>query len=110
MTSQDIHALPVTERDTTLNPRQLRDAGFIPVTMYGKGRESVNLQVRGHEFTQMFRKGARLFKLEGYSEALTVKAHQLQVDPVRQDILNAEFLVLTTETESKKELATSIVH
>ncbi len=110
MTSQDIHDLAVTERDTTLNPRQLRDAGFIPATMYGKGFEPTNIQVRGHEFTQMFRKGARLFKLDGLSDSATVKAHQLQVDPLRQDILNVEFLVMNKDTESKKEIAASIVH
>ncbi len=110
MTSQDIHPIAVTERDTTLNPRELRSAGFIPATMYGKGLDAQNIQVRSHEFTQMFRKGARFFKLEGLSADATVKAHQLQVDPIRQDILNIEFLVMSKDNEAKKEVAASIVH
>jgi ribosomal protein L25 (general stress protein Ctc) len=99
MASQDIHNIATTERDTTLNPRQIRSAGFIPGTLYVKGGDSKNVQVKAHEFTQMYLKGARLFKLEGYEGGITAVARQVQVEPLRQDVLNVEFMPFEKASE-----------
>lgn len=80
--------LQTTERDTTLNPRQLRTAGFIPATLYGKGLASQSIQVRMHAFEVAYSKGGRSFDLGSFGIA-SVK--QIQVDPVSQKVLNIEF-------------------
>ncbi|MFN8614819.1 MAG: hypothetical protein U0003_02770 [Vampirovibrionales bacterium] len=88
-------ALSVAERDNTLNPRQLRAAGMIPATIYGKGQASQSIQVDNHTFVQHLSKGVRQFELEGLGgKAMPVKVQNVQVNPVSQQVLNAELLLL----------------
>lgn len=93
-TVESVQTIEATERDTTLNPRQLRSAGFLPATLYGAGLESSqDIQVRGKEFTLLFLKGYREFELTGLSGApVRVKAQQVQTTGVGQDVLSVEFL------------------
>lgn len=104
MTSQDIHVADAMERDNTLNPRQLRTAGFIPGTLYAKGQESKNVQVRAHDFTQAYKKGARLFQLDGVEKGLVAMARQVQVEPVKQAILNVEFMLAAKDAEATSKV------
>ncbi|WP_303673553.1 hypothetical protein [Vampirovibrio chlorellavorus] len=83
--------LKVTERDNTLNPRQLRAAGFIPVTLYGKNRESVQIQAKTHELSQLIMHGSQHFQLSGFVSG-PAKLRQLQVDPVSQQPISAQLL------------------
>ncbi|WP_373531126.1 hypothetical protein [Vampirovibrio sp.] len=85
--------LKVTERDTTLTPRKLRVAGYIPVTLYGKNIQSVHIQVKSHEFAQLISHGNRQLKLSGYVDA-TAQVRQLHVEPVSQRPISAEFYLL----------------
>jgi ribosomal protein L25 (general stress protein Ctc) len=84
-------SLKASERDTTLTPRQLREAGYIPATLYGKGQSSISIQVIGHEFAQPFSQGTREFQLTGFVEG-KVKAQQVQREPVSQKPLAIEFV------------------
>jgi ribosomal protein L25 (general stress protein Ctc) len=85
--------LQTTLRDDTLNPRQLRSAGFIPATLYGPGREPVSIQVREEEFVRLYgRQRIKHFLLDGLEGNLMATAHQVQVHPVSQKVLNIEFL------------------
>jgi ribosomal protein L25 (general stress protein Ctc) len=79
----NLQELKVTERDTTLTPRQLRTAGFIPATVYGHGVESQNIQVRNHEFHQLYMHGTREFQLTGFVSGMA-KLQKLDRDPVTQ--------------------------
>lgn len=82
--------LKVAERDTTLTPNQLRAAGLVPATLYGKGVENKALQVRAHEFSQLYVQGKRQFKLTGYVDCVaTVK--QVQRDSVKQYPISIQF-------------------
>lgn len=83
--------LKATERDTTLNPRQLRSAGFVPATLYGAGKEPVSIQVRAHEFVQSYAAGNRDYKLDGVEGGVAVRVQQYQQDPVSRNMLNIEF-------------------
>jgi len=85
--------LKSTERDETLNPRQLRAAGYVPATLYGKGLEPRSLQVRAHEFQQLFTQGVRQFQLTGFISC-TVKAQDVQRNPVSQQPLSIQFMPL----------------
>lgn len=99
MTVVDIQS---QERDRQQNPRQLRAAGLIPATLYGKGPDGkliapVNLQVPAHQFALDYKKGVRRFKLQGPSalQGKTAKAHQVQYHTISHQILNIEFLLET---------------
>lgn len=98
--------LKVTERDNTLNPRKLREAGYIPVTLYGNNIPSVQIQAKAHEFAQLVTHGAQTFKLSGYVN-VTAKLQQLQVDAVSQKPVSVQLLLLEgslpqAETSNKK--------
>lgn len=94
MTTVEFIDADVQLRDATLNPRQVRAEGMIPATIYGKDVDPVSLQIPGHTFTQHFLKGKRYFNLNGLDKAYSVRAHQLQVQPITQDVLSVEFLVV----------------
>ena len=94
--------LKVTERDTTLTPRQLRAAGFVPATLYGKEFESQSIQVKTHELTLAMMHGAREFKLQGLSGDMTAKVQQIQTEPVSQKPLSVEFLLTSPAAGGKK--------
>ena len=97
----DFFQLQATERDQTLTPRQLRTAGFLPATLYGKkgpgGKQlpSLNVQVRDREFSKAYKEGNRTFQFAGLHNPL-VRVSQLQIDPVSQKVLNVEFMETTT--------------
>lgn len=75
--------LTVTERDNTITPRQLREAGYIPATLYGKKQEALSVQVRAHELNLLLLHGVREFQLTGFVEG-KVKAQHVQREPVSQ--------------------------
>lgn len=82
--------LKVTERDTTVTPHQLRVAGYIPATLYGKDTEPKSIQVRAHEFSQFLSQGVRNFKLSGFVQG-EANARQVQRDPVSQKPISVQF-------------------
>ncbi|HEY9688119.1 MAG TPA: hypothetical protein V6C52_14185 [Coleofasciculaceae cyanobacterium] len=88
-----LNELKATERDTTLNPRQLRAAGFVPATLYGKSIEAQSIQVRAHELQQFFTQGVREFQLTGFT-TYAVKIQEMQRDPVSQQPLSVQFMLM----------------
>lgn len=96
------HELKVTERDNTLTPRQLRAAGFVPATLYGKGEEARSVQIRAHEFQQFFTQGVREFSLTGFVTC-TVRAKEVQLDPVTQRPISIQFQNLDAKGGSDKK-------
>ncbi len=94
--------IQATERDTTLNPRQLRKAGFIPATIYSKDTESKSIQVKTKEFRTHYGRGMRIFELEGLT--MTARAKQVQIDALSQEVLSLEFLEINPE-DAKKAMA-----
>jgi len=75
--------LKVTERDNTVTPHQLREAGYVPATLYGKNREALSIQIRTHEFNLLLQQGVREFQLTGFVEG-KVKAQHVQREAVSQ--------------------------
>ncbi|HEY9746973.1 MAG TPA: hypothetical protein V6C99_12235 [Oculatellaceae cyanobacterium] len=100
--SEQTVTLKAWERDTTLNPRQLRSAGFVPATLYGKGIEPTSIQVKAHEFCLDYQQGAREFQLTGYVDDL-VKAKSVQFDPVTRNPLSIQFLKEGVAAKSGKK-------
>lgn len=94
--------LKATERDNTLNPRQLRKAGFLPATLYGVGVENASIQVREEEFVRLFGHGAREFELDGFSVNGPVRVAQMQLDPRTQKVLSLEFNLVSNVAKPGK--------
>ncbi len=90
--------IAVTERDNTLNPRQLRAAGFTPATLYGKNIESRSIQVKTKDFVTTYAKGNREYRFEGIDyngNPIVAKAHKLQVTSVKDELISIEFLQIS---------------
>lgn len=101
MTTQN--ELKVAERDTTLTGRKLRQAGYIPVSLYGKDIQPVHIQAKAHEFTQLVAHGSHTFKVSGYLN-ITAKLQQLQMDSLSQNPLSAAlFLTEGTVPQAEKK-------
>jgi ribosomal protein L25 (general stress protein Ctc) len=80
-------------RNTTLNPRQLRAEGWVPATLYGPGLPAKSIQIDNHEFLRKYHSDKhRQFVLTGVDGAPTVRVKQIQVHSVSQAILNIEFM------------------
>ncbi len=83
--------LVLEKREEGLNPRQIRAKGNIPVTVYGKGLESLSLQVdlkkfitvKNSKFVQSFKA-----KIRDKEEYLIIKA--IEKNPVTDQILNVQ--------------------
>lgn len=98
--------LKIAERDTTITPRQLRTAGFVPGTLYGKNVESQSVQIKTHEFCQMLAQGHRLFNLTGFYTGLA-KAGEIQFDRVTQKPLSVQFVVVSAADAKSHEEASA---
>lgn len=92
MTNAAIIKLTAQEKDMDKNPRQLRSAGFIPATVYGKGMESRNIQVNAHEFELASRNALdAVYELQLGKEKIKVTIIDVQKKHSINQVLNIEF-------------------
>jgi ribosomal protein L25 (general stress protein Ctc) len=84
----EIDSMPRTEGE---NPRQVRAAGFVTATIYGKNFPSESFQLPNHELWLALRHGHRRFKLKHLNKV--AKVQQLQTHSVTRTLLNLEFMV-----------------
>ena len=84
-----------TLRDENLNPRQIRANGFIPVTIYGKGMESISAQVKDSDFILSYRDNKEgLYTLELGKKSFEVQVQNVQKNYATNEVQNIEFKVL----------------
>ena len=87
--------LDIQKRDTSKNPRQLRTEGFITGTVYGKGIESVSVQLNASDFVNIYKKSADSnFEVSVDGKKYTVRIAKMQKDYSSNEILNIEFAVV----------------
>ena len=80
------------ERDMTKNPRQLRAAGFLPATIYGKGQESVSIQLDKRNFINNYKNNkSEVFELVVGNKKYNTTVQLLQVEAGTQKEMNVEF-------------------
>ncbi len=83
--------------------RRLRRDGWVPATVYGRGKDPENVAVPAHDLRQALTTGAGrnvllTLDLEDGADHLTL-ARQVQVDPIRDDIIHLDFILISrTET------------
>lgn len=88
-------AIKVTNREEGKNPRQIRSAGFLPGSIYGKGIEPKNIQIDTHEFELMYKKNKEaVWELSLDKEKMNAKIQELQVNYATNEYLNVEFQIV----------------
>lgn len=79
-------------RETDKNPRQLRANGFIPATVYGKGMESVSIQLDAHDFELSTRGNLEAtFEVAIEGKTYNVVIQDVQKNYSVNQVLNVEF-------------------
>ena len=90
--------------------RRARRAGKVPTVLYGHGAEPRHLDVPGHDLFLIVRgnKNALVeLKIEGKTQLALVK--DVQVHPVRRDILHADFLAVKAGEKVDVEVPVIVV-
>ena len=75
---------------------KLRENGYLPVVLYGRGLENVLLKVKDVDFQRLYREmgqGNQIFKVavEGEKELRDVLLHDIQKDPLSGRPIHADF-------------------
>jgi len=79
-------------RDSEKNPRQLRSAGILPGSLYGKGIDAKNIQIDNHEFELLYKANKdAVWELNFGKEKVNAKIQELQVNYATNEFLNIEF-------------------
>ena len=87
--------ITVTKREEGKNPRQLRALGFMPGSIYGKGMESINIQVNTHEFEMQYKNNKESdWELDFEGKKYTAKIQELQLNHATGQFLNVEFATI----------------
>ena len=87
--------LDIEERDKEKNPRQLRSEGNLPITIYGKGIDSISAQVNTHEFKHIYRDNKdAVYELKLGKKTYRTIVQNLQINYGTTEELNVEFKVI----------------
>lgn len=85
--------LTAKKRNNSLNPRQLRSSGKVPATLYGRGMESISIEVDTKEFTNTYKKDKyAIFELNIENKTFNSIVKKVQKKPTGDNVLNIEFL------------------
>lgn len=73
--------------------RALRNSGFIPAVLYGKGQEAISLQVPVKDFTKVLKEAGEstLVYLNVNGKSYPIIIHDVAKDPIKDDIIHADF-------------------
>jgi ribosomal protein L25 (general stress protein Ctc) len=87
--------LTLIERETDKNPRQIRTAGFLPGSLYGKGIEAKSFQVNTHDFEMAYKNNQEgTWELTLGKEKFNAKIQELQMNYATNEFLNVEFALV----------------
>lgn len=87
--------ITATAREEGKNPRQLRSAGFLPGSVYGKGLEPKNIQINTHEFELAYKDNQdATWELNLDGKKVSAKIQELQMNFATNEYLNVEFLAV----------------
>lgn len=89
---QTIVKINADARETDKNPRQLRAAGLLPATVYGKGIESKSIQINAHEFNMAYKNAPKaVYEIVLGKETFKTTVQEAQIQYSNNQILNVEF-------------------
>lgn len=87
--------LEAEKRDGTLNPREVRNKGLLTGTIYGKGVNSVHIQLDTKNFLSKYKASKdKVFNILVNKDSYEAKLVNLQKDHSKGKNLNVEFKLL----------------
>ena len=88
-------SIKAEKRDENKNPRQVRAEGNLPATVYGKGQESVSVQINAKEFLTEYKKDKdATFELKVDKKSFNVKVQNVQTNYRTDEKLNVQFVLV----------------
>ena len=79
-------------KNEELNPRQLRASGKLPATIYGKGMDSVSIQLDAHTFLNTYKNNKEaVYELSLAGKKYNAVVQNLQRNYATNQELNVEF-------------------
>lgn len=102
----DTFALETSSRPSAAKAKSLRRQGKIPAVYYGRGKGSVSLQLDYHAFRKVFATAGEntLIDLSVDGKKVPVLVHDVQYDPVTDQISHVDFI----HVDMEKEVTTSV--
>ena len=99
--------LAVAKRDETTKLDDLRAAGKIPAVVYGRKQEATPISVDAKDFDKIRKEAGEstLIELKGLDQEMEVLIHDIEFNPVRQEVLHADLYAI----ERGKEMTTNVV-
>lgn len=99
-------SLTVTERDQKQKVEALREAGSVPVNVYGPKQEPVSISAEKKELVKVLEQAGEstIIELKGLKEPIEVLVHDVDFDPVKSAILHVDFYAI----ERGKEMTTNV--
>lgn len=92
MSKDTLVKIEAQAREEGKNPRQLRAEGKLPATLYGKGMESLSLQLVTHGFNLAYRGNTEAtFEFSVGSKAYKAVVQDVQMNYSTNEMLNVEF-------------------
>lgn len=84
--------LEIEKRDESKNPRQVRAEGNLPATIYGKGKDSVSVQLDRRNFVNTYKNNKEAtFELVMGKEKFNAIVQHFQVEAGSQKEMHVEF-------------------
>ncbi|WP_456277143.1 50S ribosomal protein L25/general stress protein Ctc [Bacillus sp. AK128] len=107
-------ALLNVEKRTNLKKSQnrvIRNRGSFPAVIYGSQRETQPVSVDSIEFIKTIREVGRngIITLTGSDENVQVMLHELQTDPLKNEIIHADFYVVDMSAEVDVDVNVNLV-
>lgn len=88
----DTITLNAEKRDMDKNPRQIRQEGLLTGTIYGKGMDSVSIQLNAKSFIQEFKKNPESnFTVVVDGKSFNAKVMNVQENYATAQKMNVEF-------------------
>lgn len=91
----------------------LRAAGQIPAVVYAPDIESESISISAQEFEKVYREAGEStlieLKIEGVTEPRTVLIHDMQMAPVKDEVLHIDFYKITEGQELSTAIALEFV-
>jgi large subunit ribosomal protein L25 len=96
-------AIKAQKRDGSIKLDTLRKQGEIPAVFYGAGKESTSVSVPIIEFKKVWREAGEssTIKIAAPSGTVDVLIHEVQVDPVTDEPIHVDFLVIDMKKKIK---------
>src|SRR3989344_6739246 len=86
--------------------KALRKSGYVPAVLYGKGQESISLQVPVKDFNKVLKEAGEstLVYVGVGSNSYPTIIHDVSLDPVSDSILHADFYKVSLTEKIKTEV------